>query len=115
MAKIRKSRGNNLTLQNDSGDWITDNQELKELAVHYFNDIFTTTLSGNYRCANFTNSVMVSDLDCKDLGRPITLDEIRYNLFQMDPIKGPGPDGIQLVFYQKYWNYLCGSLTKFCA
>lgn len=47
--------------------------------------------------------------------KPINKEEVKHNLFQMDPIKSPGLDGIQLVFSQKYWEDLGDCLTNFCV
>lgn len=35
---------------------------------------------------------------------PITVEEVRKALFHMHPDKSPGPDGMSLEFYQKYWK-----------
>lgn len=37
--------------------------------------------------------------------RPISIYEVHRALFSMKPFKAPGPDGLQPVFFQRYWNY----------
>ncbi|XP_056692109.1 uncharacterized protein [Spinacia oleracea] len=104
LAKIRKSKGKILTLQNDQGEWITDQTSLKSLAVNYFNKLLQTT----HVFSSFKNSGLspckISDTDKTNLIREVTMEEVKSNLFSMDPIKCPGPDGIQAVFFQKHWD-----------
>lgn len=57
----------------------------------------------------------MSSSEMESLIRPISETEVKFNLFQMDPIKSSGPDGIQPVFYQKYWEEMKISILKFCA
>ncbi|XP_056698695.1 uncharacterized protein [Spinacia oleracea] len=45
----------------------------------------------------------------------LTLEEVRLNLFSMDPTKSPGPDGIQPIFFQRFWSDLGNSIYKFCV
>lgn len=42
--------------------------------------------------------------DNKLLNSPITLEEVRQVVFDMNPDKSPRPDGFQALFYQKYWD-----------
>ncbi|XP_074298006.1 uncharacterized protein LOC141628805 [Silene latifolia] len=38
------------------------------------------------------------------LGRIYSKIEVRQAVFQLGPLKSPGPDGIPAAFYQKYWS-----------
>lgn len=37
----------------------------------------------------------------------VTEDEIKAATFQLRRTKAPGPDGLNGLFYQTYWNTLC--------
>ena len=46
------------------------------------------------------------------LNAPYTQQEVKQALFQMFPIKAPGPDGFPAHFFQRHWG-LCGDeVTK---
>jgi hypothetical protein len=46
------------------------------------------------------------------LTAPYAADEVKNALFQMFPLKAPGPDGYPAFFFQKHWD-ICGSdVTK---
>ncbi|KAL0310148.1 UNVERIFIED_CONTAM: hypothetical protein Sangu_2458200 [Sesamum angustifolium] len=40
----------------------------------------------------------------EDLLRPYSKDEVTKALFQMAPLKSPGPDGMPPIFFQKFWR-----------
>lgn len=41
-----------------------------------------------------------------------TKEEIRKALFQMNPTKALGPDGMPLLLFQKYWHIVNDSMSK---
>lgn len=51
----------------------------------------------------------------EEINRPFTKEDIRIALFEMDPRKSPGPDGIHAAFYQKLWPMIGDSLYEFAA
>ena len=55
---------------------------------------------------------LVSPEDNKVLNQPISFEEVRNVIFDMNPEKSPGPDGFQVFFYQKCWDILGNDLWE---
>ena len=51
------------------------------------------------QCVSMDDNIMLT--------LPITKEELRQALFQMQPDKSPGPDGFNTTFYQRFWH-VCG-------
>ncbi|KAL0397553.1 UNVERIFIED_CONTAM: hypothetical protein Scaly_0203700 [Sesamum calycinum] len=47
----------------------------------------------------------------EDLLRPYSEDEVTKALFQMAPLKSPGPDGMPPIFFQKFWRIVKHDVT----
>ncbi|XP_056688018.1 uncharacterized protein [Spinacia oleracea] len=114
ISNIKKSRGKILTLKNSEDVWITDQDQLKIMATDYFQKLFTTTrLSGNLFCCTHSN-FSINHEEYNVLDSLITMDQVHSNLFAMDLIKSPGPDGIQPIFFQKHWAQIGHIIYDFC-
>ncbi|XP_056692196.1 uncharacterized protein [Spinacia oleracea] len=115
LAKIKKAQGKILTLQNNLGDWITDQKSLRNLATTYFVNLFTTTHFSSLLNSSTIGNIGLDDSKKSMFLARVTLDEVRLNLFNMDPTKSPGPDGIQPIFFQRFWSDMNISLSTFCV
>ena len=49
---------------------------------------------------------VTSDMNDK-LNAPYNLQEVKNALFQMFPLKAPGPDGFPVHFFRRHWD-VCG-------
>lgn len=49
--------------------------------------------------------LVTADMNSK-LTRPVIDPEIKAAVFQLGPLKGPGPYGYSEIFYQKYWDVI---------
>lgn len=51
-------------------------------------------------------NVRVTDDMNEMLMKPFDHEEVRVVVFQMGPIKAPGPDGMNANFFQKHWHII---------
>lgn len=59
------------------------------------------------------NSVklLVDDNMNQFLYTPFLAEEVRHALFDMISYKAPGPDGMSILFFQKFWNIVRRDVT----
>ncbi|XP_050241207.1 uncharacterized protein LOC126690119 [Quercus robur] len=104
-------------IQNQHGNWVEDIGEVAEVAINYFETIFH---SGTYErmeeCLNTVPQKMTTEIT-EELTRLYSVEEVKTALFQMGPTKAPGPDGMNALFYQKFWhivgNDVCSAVLDF--
>jgi hypothetical protein len=98
-------------LLNENNEWCTDENEVEAIAVNYFAGLFRTNHLGDLtKVISAVNSTVTPKAN-QNLLRPYTEDEVRVALFQMHPLKAPGPDGMSSFFFQKYWHIVGSSVT----
>ena len=61
-------------------------------------------------CLNAVQQKVTSDMQ-EALSREYSAEEVKAVLFQMGPTKAPGPDGMNALFYQKYWHIVGDDVT----
>ena len=72
------------------------------MVLSYFEDIYSS--SNPSRLEEVTNLIptKVSEEMNHVLIKDFSTEEVRTTLRQMHPTKPPGPDGMSVIFYQKY-------------
>lgn len=65
--------------------------------------MFTTSSAGNIEAIDCVPRKL-SEAQNSRLLKEITDDEVRMDLFQMNPDKAPGHDGMTPGFFQKHWD-----------
>ncbi|XP_074288168.1 uncharacterized protein LOC141613333 [Silene latifolia] len=55
---------------------------------------------------NFDSEEFLSPNDRDALGIRFTPKEVRTAVFQLGPLKSPGPDGIPAIFFHKCWHFI---------
>jgi hypothetical protein len=94
------------SLLDSSGNMITNNADLCEVARDYFVDIFNKQHSTIEPVVNIIDQSILPE-DNTLLTAPFTLEEFREAMFSMHPDKCPGPDGFNPGFFQHFWH-ICG-------
>ena len=86
-------------------------EEVVDVASDYFMNIFKAgTCDRMEECLNAVHWRLTDDM-LEVLSRPYNSDEVRGALFQMGPTKSPGPDGMNVLFYQNFWHIVGNGVT----
>ncbi|XP_058759648.1 uncharacterized protein LOC131632954 [Vicia villosa] len=109
----RRKRNKILMLKDINGDWITDQDDLKNHVTDFYKGLFASNNSwwswkGSEICYPKLEVATVQELN-----KDISNDEVRKALFSMKPWKAPGTDGFPAGFYQRVWKVIREDLTKF--
>ncbi|KAK5792926.1 hypothetical protein PVK06_034057 [Gossypium arboreum] len=113
-AVAHHTRNQILGLEDESGKWVSDPEELLRVAVKYFGDLFTTSASGaNDRVLDLVEN-RISDEMNENLLKPFTKEDIWCTVKSISPLKAPGIDGYPALFYQWYWHIVGDDVSHFC-
>lgn len=110
-ALARRKRNLIKKLKEDSGSWVEGNEGFKHLTRDYFSSLFTSG-SGDIDLG-LLNSVKPSVTSYMNdiLLAEYTREEVRKALFQIGDLKAPGPDGLHVIFFKRFWHIVGDELT----
>lgn len=111
-ALLHRRRNNISMLKDDNGMWESDQSKLQELAQQYFQSLYSTEGASQigYRVPGSFPHLPSHHVSA--LKRAITKEEVKASLFEMHPLKSPGPDGLHALFFQSQWNVVGGSIFR---
>ncbi|RYR72172.1 hypothetical protein Ahy_A02g006385 [Arachis hypogaea] len=102
----RRGRNRIDKLRNEAGSWIEDRKEIMKHIEEHFDALFTP--SNNRNCESVISKIpaRVTESMNRELTSKVTDEEIRKAVFSMGSLKAPGLDGLNGLFYQKYWEII---------
>lgn len=91
-------------MEDDSGKWIEEEEDVEPLICEYFSKIFTTTnpLLDQMNAALDDLPARITAKRESYLEQTFTREEVVEALAQMCPTKTPGPNGLPAAFFQKH-------------
>jgi hypothetical protein len=101
---IRRRRNKIDTIKSDLGEWITDRKEIRKHFLTHFTSQFCEEEVDFPTNLEELIPNSISDSENEELCRIPTPQEIKKTLFDMSAQKSPGPDGLPVLFYKKYWG-----------
>ena len=111
LTKVRNCRKKIVCLKDHRGEWVTSREDLKKMMVDHYNQIFTTSHYEESSEGQFQSTVRVSEEDYHNLALRIEEGEVTTAIAQMSPMKCPGPDGIQALFFKNFREHVGPSVV----
>ena len=118
-ATWRRKKNTITRLKDGNGQWVEDKEGIQQMTTRFFKDLYTK----DDKVAPQELIDMMQARVNEDMNNMLTKDftekEISDALFQIGPLKAPGPDGFPARFYQRNWDILkedvVGAVKNFFA
>ncbi|XP_073355510.1 uncharacterized protein [Aegilops tauschii subsp. strangulata] len=118
-ASHRKRKNTVKALRREDGSKCSDDEGMRRMAAQFYAHLFAS--EGSRDGENVLQHIEESVTEAMNakLDAPFTDAEIEAALFQMGPMKAPGPDGLPTMFYQHHRalvkDDVCAAVREFLA
>ena len=101
-----RRRHNEITkLKDSSRNFFSNQTDLERIAVAYFQEMFTSVSTGSFsQVIHHVHEVVTPEMN-NMLLEEFTQEEVKKALFQMNPTKAPGLDGMNSFIFSKILAY----------
>ena len=109
----RRKRNQILAIKNAVGEWISEDNGVKEHIRDGFRDVFTSSFLSVPRVTPlaFRWQAKLSDEERTSISGIATEDEIRAALWSLKAFKAPGSDGLHVGFFHRFWLIVGSSVS----
>ncbi|XP_075663106.1 uncharacterized protein LOC142632618 [Castanea sativa] len=111
---VRRKRNQILAIKNVMGDWIYEEEEIKNFIRSGFEGINSTSLTCAIRADPPISQWQprLTKKEKKNISGGASKDEIKSALWSLKPFKAPGPDGMHAGFFQRFWPIVGRSVVS---
>lgn len=102
MASGRKKRNNIFRLSKTDNTFTTDQKEMENIVIDFYVNLFTTqnpTQEDIHKVTRLLSLAVIQEINTS-LDLPLSKEEIKKALFNLNPSKAPSPDGFTALFFQ---------------
>lgn len=111
-ATWRKKKNDITKLKDSSGVWIEDKKGLEEMTNCFFKKLYEKDdRAAPHEIMELFQTTVTQGMN-ESLTKPFSASEISNALFQIGPLKAPGPDGFPARFYQRNWATIKEDVIK---
>ena len=103
-ASQRFRRNRILGLKNNQNVWCTEESQIKNIAVDYYQSLFSSSSPSELDKILEKVQPSVTEPMNTTLLRDFSREEVEVAMKQMEPITAPGPDDMPPIFYQSFWS-----------
>ncbi|XP_030941731.1 uncharacterized protein LOC115966695 [Quercus lobata] len=98
---VRRKRNQIVAIKDAMGEWLLEEDEVKEFVKNSFNDVYTTSLLSASRAAPERSQWQASLIEEEktSISGAATEDEVKAALWSLKAFKAPGPDGLHAGFF----------------
>ncbi|KAK5770682.1 hypothetical protein PVK06_046835 [Gossypium arboreum] len=101
-------------LETVSGRWVTEVNEISNIATNYLKDLFLTReVANSDNLISTITPCIIEELN-ENLKKEFQAEEILKAIKSIAPLKALGNDGFSAIFFQKYWNIMGEEITRYC-
>nr|CAD1839537.1 unnamed protein product [Ananas comosus var. bracteatus] len=103
-ASCRRSR-NNIHQLSDDTNTLSSPNTIADNLISFFH-IMPDSVHSSHTSINFSSIFIDEALDLSSLNAPFSSDEVKMAIFSCALGKAPGPDGLPMLFYHRFWSLL---------
>lgn len=109
-AAWRAKKNKIIRLKDEDSKYVENKEQLEQMATAFFQKLYTKDHSVTpTEVVDLLKSLVDEPMNL-ELCKPFSDEEISDALFQIGPIKAPGPDGFPARFFQRNWDTLKGEI-----
>ena len=111
---VRRQRNKIRCLMDGNGEWIYDEDKVKDHIQSEFAKLYTFDLSVAYLLSPVSkfSCCKLSDVEKLRMGREVSDEDIKEALWSLKAFKAPGPDGLHDGFFQCFWHDVQGFVCQ---
>ena len=103
-ASQRRRRNWIMGIKNSEEVWVEEEEDIAKVALEYFENLFQAgACERTGECLDAVSPKATPNMQ-QLLSQEFSAEEVKTALFQMGPTEAPRPDGMNALFYQKFWQ-----------